>query len=192
MGRDYRYPIMGKKLAYYLGYESTASDEEPTWLIEDHEDRWVAAMGHISVIIPMWGFLPPLTAWILQGKRSLFVKFQSIQTVAYQVLVNALNMIAGVIYMIGFVLFIALTGFEGGQSSSSGGIVGLVSLFGSMLCAMLIVLLIPLFHILGQWAGYRVLKGDNYRYPLVGRLAERWTQKGMAQPTDDVSVPVTE
>jgi hypothetical protein len=38
---------------------------------------------------------------------------------------------------------------------------------------MLIVLTIPLFQIWGQWAGYRVLKGDNYRYALIGRLVEK-------------------
>ena len=45
----------------------------------------------------------------------------------------------------------------------------------SMLVMFLIFLVMPLLHILGQWAGYRVLKGDNYHYPLVGKWAERWT-----------------
>ena len=38
--------------------------------------------------------------------------------------------------------------------------------------AALILLVIPVFHIIGQWAGYRVLKGDNYRYPVIGKLVE--------------------
>jgi uncharacterized membrane protein len=42
---------------------------------------------------------------------------------------------------------------------------------------MLILLAVPLLHILGQWAGYRVLKGDEYRYPIVGRLVERWVAR---------------
>jgi hypothetical protein len=40
-----------------------------------------------------------------------------------------------------------------------------------------VMLLVPLFHILGQWAGYRILEGDDYRYPLVGRLVEKWSAK---------------
>jgi len=28
-------------------------------------------------------------------------------------------------------------------------------------------------HILGQWAGYRVLKGNMYRYPSIGKLVEK-------------------
>jgi hypothetical protein len=39
--------------------------------------------------------------------------------------------------------------------------------------ALLIFLFVPLLHILGQYAGYRVLKGENSRYPLIGKLVER-------------------
>ena len=178
LGRDFYYPVMGDRLARYLGYDPTKTDDGPTWLIEDHEERWVSAMGHFSIIIPLWGILAPVTAWILQGKRSLFLKFQSMQTVTYQGLVNVMYMGSGVIYMVGFVIFIALTGFESGPGQpSASGMVGLVALGLSMLFAMFIVLLLPLLHILGQWAGYRVLKGDNYHYPLVGKLVEKWMHK---------------
>lgn len=179
IGRDFRYPVMGNRLARYLGYDPVAATDEPTWLIEEHEDRWVSAMGHISVIIPLWGLLAPATAWVMQGRRSVFLKFQSMQTALYQVLVNGLNLGAVAIYMVGFILFISLTGFERGMQSSTG-MVGIVALGGSMLIAMVMVLIIPLFHILGQWAGYRILKGDDYHYPLVGKLVERW------QHTSDV------
>jgi len=175
LGRDFRYPIMGERLARYLGYDPTPAGDEGTWLIEDHEDRWVAAMGHISVIIMLWGMLAPLTTWILQGRRGLFLRFQSIQTLAYQAGATLLYMGSGVIYMFGFVIFIALTGFEGGlDGTSPAEMAGLVALIVSMLAAMLVILIVPLLHILGQWAGYRLLKGDNYRYPWIGRLVEKW------------------
>lgn len=178
LGRDYRYPVMGNRLARYLGYDPAVENDGSTMLIEEHEDRWVSSMGHISVIIPLWGILPPLTAWILQGKRSLFLKFQSVQTVVYQGLVNVLYMSSGVVYFIGFAVFLALTGFESGPGQpSQTGIIGLIVLGVTMLFAMFIILLLPLLHILGQWAGYRVLKGDDYRYPLVGKLVERWVSK---------------
>ncbi len=179
LGRDFRYPIMGNRLARYLGFEALESSDEPMWLIEDNEDRWVAAMGHFSVIIALWGMLAPFTAWVLQGKRSLFLKFQSIQTLVYQAGVTLLFFGAGVIYMFGFFVFIVMTGFGRNLSAmnSSVGIIGLVFLFGSMLIALVIILIVPLFHILGQWAGYRVLKGDNYHYPLLGNMVEKQLSK---------------
>jgi hypothetical protein len=53
----------------------------------------------------------------------------------------------------------------------------LIVFFLSLLIAALVVLAIPLFHILGQWAGYRVLKGDNYRYPILGKMVEKLLAK---------------
>jgi len=177
LGRDFRYPIMGGRLARYLGYEPLQIGDEKSWLIEDHEDRWVVSMGHFSVIIALWGMLAPLTAWILQGKRSFFLKFQSIQTLAFQLGTILLYVAAGVVYVFGFFALLIAAGL-GAEAAfdTSGGVIGLVVFFVSMLVAILIVLIVPMFHIMGQWAGYRVLKGDNYHYPLIGRLVEKRMQ----------------
>lgn len=142
---------------------------------DDHEDRWVAAAGHFSVIIVLWGMLAPLTAWVLQGGRSAWLKFQSAQAIALHTSVLLLGIVAGILYFFGLFVFLALTGFTGDSAmSSTAGLVGLVVMFGSMVIALLILLLVPLFHIMGQWAGYRVLKGDDYRYPIIGKLVARW------------------
>lgn len=180
LGRDYRYPVLGNRLAEYVGYEGIGT-EEAGWLAEAHEERWVASMGHFSVIIALWGLLAPLTAWALQGKKSAFLKYQSLQTAVYQAFVNILYFAAGVLYLTGLILVFAVLGLEGNPNLGSfGGMVGIGLFFATFLLAALIVLAVPLFHILGQWAGYRVLKGDMYRYPLVGRLAEKW----MVEPRD--------
>ncbi|MEP6895052.1 MAG: DUF4870 domain-containing protein, partial [Chloroflexota bacterium] len=169
LGKDFRYPIMGNRLAHYLGYNVGV---EQVWLIEEHEDRWVTAMGHFSVIIALWGMLAPLTAGILQGKRSLFLKIQSVQTLVYQAGVMLLLIGAGFIYIIGLAVLGAVVGFSE-QANSAPPIAALVVFFIFMLIAFVIILIVPLFQSMGQWAGYRVLKGDDYRYPLLGNLVEK-------------------
>ena len=177
LGRDFRYPIMGNRLARYLNFEPAGPGNEQGWLLEDHEDRWVVSMGHFSVIIALWGMLAPLTAWILQGKRSLFLKFQSIQTFTFQIGTMLLYVVAGAVYMLGFFALLFTVGLDAGAAfDNSGGMIGLVIFFVSMLIAVFILLAVPMFHIMGQWAGYRVLKGDNYHYPLIGRLVEKRIQ----------------
>ena len=174
LGRDFRYPIMGNRLAKYLGYDLTISGEDADWLIEGHEDRWVASMGHFSVIVMLWGVLVPATAWIIQGKRSTFLKFQSLQTVVFQVGTLLLYFLSGVLYIGGFIFFLlSVGGMEMTNLDSSAGMVGVFVFFGSLLCTFFIILLVPFLHIMGQWAGYRILKGDNYRYPIVGKLIEK-------------------
>jgi uncharacterized membrane protein len=54
---------------------------------------------------------------------------------------------------------------------------GLVIFLVFMLVFLAIILIVPLLHIMGQWAGYRVLKGDNYHYPLLGNLVEKQISK---------------
>ncbi len=174
LGKDFRYPLMGRRLANYLGYESAQESEEQAWLIEDHEDRWVAATGHFSVIVLLWGMLIPLMAWILQGKRSHFLKFQSVQTLVYQGGTLLLYFGSGFVYLAGFIVFLVTVGFERNTEMNLSMGIGLVVFAISMLITFLIILIVPLLHILGQWAGYRVLKGDDYRYPLVGRLVVKW------------------
>jgi len=188
LGRDFRYPIMGTRLAKYLGYDLTLSGEAE-WLLEEYEDRWVASMGHFSVIIMLWGMLAPLTAWILQGKRSSFLRFQSIQALTFQAGTMLLYILSMVIYFGGAVLFfLSIGGMDAANLDSSFGMVGLVVFLGSMLCVFVIVLLIPLLHIMGQWAGYRILKGDNYRYPIVGKLIERRLSRSHKSAEEEMSV----
>jgi uncharacterized Tic20 family protein len=174
LGRDFQYPIMGKRLARYLNYQSSNETNEPPALNEEHENRWVAAMGHFTVIIALWGLVAPLTSWILQGRQSAFLKFQSIQTTIFQAIVNAFYMGAAFMYLIAAVPLFLMTSLSGDvDPGSSMGLAGLVLLFVFLIVASLVLLLLPFFHILGQWAGYRVLKGHDYHYPVIGRLVEK-------------------
>jgi len=176
LGKDFRYPFMGNRLAHYLGYEPVQKSDEQVWLNEDHEFHWVAAMGHFSILVMLWGMLAPLTTWILYGKRSLFLEFQSAQTLVYQAGTTILYFAGGFLYLFGFVALIAVMRLTGELSfdPSLRTWLGIIVFGLSVLISIVIILFIPLLHILGQWAGYRVLKGDDYRYPLIGKLVERW------------------
>jgi uncharacterized Tic20 family protein len=140
-------------------------------------------MGHFCVIIPLWGLLAPVMAWALQGKRSLFVKVQAMQAVVYQLFVSLLSFLPGFVYLFGFMIFFLFAGlgYAANEGTSLAG-VGAITIILFGLLALLITLFIPMFHILGQWAGYRVLKGDDYRYPLLGRWVENWIRKNVSLP----------
>jgi len=173
LGKDFRYPILGDRLARYVGYDPTEKSEAQLWLDEDHEFRWVAAMGHFSILVLFWGMLAPLTTWILYGKRSFFLKFQSIQTLLYQAIATLMFFGGALISSLGLVLFPIAVLANSSDLSSSTGIVAVVIFIALMLISVVILLIVPLFHILGQWAGYRVLKGEDYRYPLIGKFIEK-------------------
>jgi uncharacterized Tic20 family protein len=186
LGRDFRYPVMGDRLARYVRHEVSQTSDDQVWLYEDHELRWVAAMGHFSILILLWGMLAPLTAWILQGKHNPFLNFQSIQTLVYQVITTIVYLVGGSLYLFGALFLLAgLGGLGALRMNSPIQIISVIIFGGSLLVSFLLILSVPLLHILGQWAGYRVLKGDNYRYPLIGRLVEKWTEPDKALVTED-------
>ena len=178
LGRDFRYPILGDRLARYLAFVPAQNQQEATWLNEEHEFQWVAAMGHFSVLVIIWGMLAPLTAWVLQGKNSPFLRFQSLQTIAYHIFTTVVYFAGSFLYLVGIILLvISMGGMTGTDFNASMGTIGLVVLVILLLISAVLILSVPLLHILGQWAGYRVLKGEDYRYPLLGRLVQKWSSK---------------
>jgi len=175
LGKDFRYPLLGDRLARYLDYDPIQEREPQRWLDEDHEFRWVAAMGHFSILIMLWGMLVPFAVRILYGKKSAFLKFQSLQTMVFQAGTTALSFGMLLLYAIGLFLLIAAAGLTGQpEIGSAGGMLGIFIFGVFLLFAFLMALLVPFLHIAGQWAGYRVLLGDNYHYPLVSGLVDKW------------------
>jgi uncharacterized Tic20 family protein len=170
IGKDFRYPLLGGRLARFLGYQISDSSAS---LDSAAEERFAASMGHFAVIIPIWGLLSPAYLWISQGKNSAYLKIQSAQTAIYQLFVNLLyfgltflSIALGVVSMFAFASFVDL-----GEWTPVAGMM-------VMICGLgLVGMIIPLFHILGQWAGLQVLRGRDFRYPLIGRWIGNWISK---------------
>ena len=168
MGKDFRYPLLGSRLARSLGYQPEARADSPE-LDSAFEERFAAAMGHFAVILPIWGLLAPAWLWISHKSHSPWLKFQSAQTTIYQVVVTVLHF--GLVFVSTFFAFGSMVLFAAlAESSEMVVIVGLMAMTCLLGCTGLIV---PLFHILGQWAGLQTLRGRDFKYPLVGGWMEK-------------------
>ncbi len=164
LGKDFRYPLLGGRLARSLGYPPEAGADSPE-LDSAFEERFAAAMGHFAVILPMWGLLAPAWLWISHKNHSSWLKFQSAQTTIYQAFVNVLYFgltFASVFIGFGSMAFFAMMA-DLGEWTVVAGMMVMVCLLG---CTGLVI---PLFHILGQWAGLQTLRGRDFKYPLLGR-----------------------
>lgn len=172
LGKDFKYPLLGSRLAKYLGYDFANPEQEINAI---HEEQFAAAMGHFTVIIFLWGLFAPLALWLTSGKESLFLRIQSAQTVIYQAVGSLIYLAVSVLATVMFIplyagVLLADSGLAGDGITT---LVLILFLIGMCLFG-LITLFAPLYHILGQWAGLRTLQGHDYRYPLIGRLAEKW------------------
>jgi len=170
-GKDFRYPILGNRLARYLGYDDDTAPGAS--LASVAEERFAAAMGHFAVIIPLWGLLAPAYLWVSQKKKSPYLKRQSAQTTIYQIFVNLLVFGLTILSLgIGIISIpLAANYLNSGEWAA---VVGMMVMICLLSCVGLIV---PVFHILGQWAGLRVLQGQDFRYPLLGRWVENFLKE---------------
>lgn len=163
LGKDFRCPLLGSRLAHSLGYQPEAGADSPE-LDSAFEERFAAAMGHFAVILPIWGLLAPAWLWISHKSHSPWLKFQSTQTTIYQAFVNVLYFgltFASIFIGFGSMVLFALTA-DLGEWNPVAGMMVMICLLG---CTGLVI---PLFHILGQWAGLQTLRGRDFKYPLLG------------------------
>jgi uncharacterized Tic20 family protein len=165
MGKPFHYPWIGAWLERYL---NDAVDET-------REDHWVAACNHLCVMLPFWGLLAPLLTWFTQKKRSAWLKFQSAQTVLFQVgwsILFLATVIVSSLLPIGLFAILLLA-----TSKSELQAVGLV--FAGlglilMIIGAVLVVIAPLYNTLGLVAAWRVLRRGDYRYLFFARLGEWW------------------
>lgn len=177
LGRDFRYPVLGDRLARYIGYDPAADDDSA--LDEPHQERVAASMGHFGIVYPLWGMLVPFIFLAAKGGRSRYLKFESLQIIVFQAISTVVTLGLGVL---AFIILLAsvlpvMVSLQTGAPLDMPPMESLFGFFIFLICLMVIVLVVPLYQILGQWAGLRILQGREYRYPLVGRWVEGWLAK---------------
>lgn len=179
LGMDFHYPILGGRLAKYIGYDPK-NPESPA--NDHHEERFMASMSHFAVLVMLWGILGPLAIWLVDKNKSFFLRFQSMQAIVYQ----GIGTLAYFVFMFFYMLLLfgmILTGAWAGDMSSTPIEAILGFSIGLLCCLGLLALLLPTYHILGQWAGLRILQGHDYQYPLLGR----WVAARMKPDADSES-----
>jgi uncharacterized Tic20 family protein len=177
LGRDFSYPILGRRVARYIGYDPAAEDDSP--LDETNQERVAASMAHFAIVYPLWGMLPSLIFLLLPGGRSRYLKFQSLQTIIFQAVSTLVTFaLGGLAFVILFASVLpVIVSLQSNTPLDMPPMESIAGFFVFLICLMVVVLVVPLYQILGQWAGLRILQGHDYRYPLIGRWVERWLAK---------------
>lgn len=171
MGRDVRYPFFGNRLARYLQYDGSPQ----ATIADEPEERVVAAVAHSTCILLIFGIATPIAVWITQHERSMFLRFQAMQASIYQGLGAVAYFVGMGLYMLSMVALMAVVFVaSAGNHSSSAGLawvgLGFLPLLG-IVCVF--ALGVPLYHLFGFIASVRVLRGHDYRYPILGKLLAR-------------------
>jgi uncharacterized Tic20 family protein len=175
MGKDFRYPLIGSWLQKNV-INALSEEEAEKW-----EDAWVAGVCHATAILQLWGMIMPIIVWFSQKDRSARLKFQSMQAFVYQVIVMAAYIISYIGFFAVYIAMIAILAASGFVSDPSQTAVSpvfeiifivIMALF--MLFWLAWMILYPAYLIMAAVATVRTLRGHDFKYPLLGRLINKW------------------
>jgi len=165
--------------------------------LPNQDDRILAGLAHLSLIIPFMGLLAPVVIWATQKDKSEFVGFQALQALAYQ--------LAGMLCWIAFFaryfcsFFISFAGtmlavlatplaetnFEELESLAMV-LVTIISILPAFLpfavfgCMLLLGITFVIYGIVGAVS---VFQGKDFRYIVVGKRVEHFWQEREAAET---------
>ena len=140
----------------------------------------MAALAHISAILPFMGVIAPIIIWVTQKDKSEYVAFQALQAVAYQLLMILAWFIGMGCYMLSFFtmfLGIPFAGSNGGDVDPSVaplfalGIVIPFIIFGAIFIGG------ALFVLYGLIGAIQVFQGKDFRYIIIGNQLANYLQK---------------
>jgi uncharacterized Tic20 family protein len=144
----------------------------------DPEDRLVAAICHLGAFLPLFGMLSALIIWLTQKLRSRWLGFQALQALLFQGIASALYYVVGfgmtAAYFVFALPLIALSETGWGDRAPLLLVPFFILFFGMLLLIMVAAFI---YYLLAALAAVNILRGRDYRYPLVGKLTENLTRR---------------
>lgn len=143
-------------------------------LTPNQDERVMAALSHISALLPMMGVVAPIVIWVTQKEKSQFVAFQALQALVYQLTMILAWFVGMGCYMISFFgAFFTIPFSESSQPASpllALGIIVPFLVFGAIFIGGF------LFIVYGIIGAAMAFQGKNFRYIIIGNRVERFMQ----------------
>jgi uncharacterized Tic20 family protein len=175
MGREFRYPLIGKWLERHLPYDPASEAE----IDELQEERWVAGICHATAVLQFWGIATPLIVWFSQKERSARLGFHSMQAFVYQSIAFAAYLAGMLMYVImtfAMILVPIAASASGAGRDAQGPVLGIMLVFVALVMIFWLgtLILLPVYYLLAGVASLRVIQGKPFRYLLIGNLLRKW------------------
>lgn len=149
----------------------------------DPNDRIMAALAQVTVLIPLFGVIAPIVIWVTQREKSRYVAFQALQAVLYQLLVVIWWVLGMGLYIFSiFGMFLIMIPLESASNSSANpevGLLAMIPIFFPFIVLGLMIFGTFVFIIYGCIAAILVFRGHDFRYLLIGNRLARYLQQDL-------------
>jgi uncharacterized protein len=149
-------------------------------LVPTQNDKIMAALAHVSALLPFMGVIAPIVIWATQKDKSEFVAFQALQAVAYQLLMILAWFVGMGCYMFSFFGTFFTIPFAGANSSDMNPAAAPFFMLGFMIPFIVFGAIFvggALFVIYGLIGAIQVFQGKNFRYIILGDRLANYLQK---------------
>jgi uncharacterized Tic20 family protein len=152
--------------------------------IPSQNDKIMAALAHISAILPFMGVIAPIIIWTTQKDKSEYVAFQALQAVAYQLLMILTWFIGMGCYMLSFFTMFLSIPFAGSNGSDIDPSIAPLFALGFMIPFIIFGAIFiggALFILYGLIGAIQVFQGKDFRYAIIGNRLATYLQKNTSR-----------
>jgi uncharacterized Tic20 family protein len=143
------------------------------------DERVLAALSHVSVLLPLVGVIAPIVIWVTQREKSKYVAFQSLQAMVYQLTIIVGWILSWGCYMCSFLgIFAGMFLGAATETTGSGETIAIISSLLPLLVIGVIMLLGFILMIYGVVGAVMAFQGKPFRYIIIGERVERFMQSG--------------
>lgn len=136
----------------------------------DQNERIMAALSHVAVLLPLMGIIAPIVIWVTQKDKSEYVAFQALQAVAYQMLIILLAFVGMGCYFISiFGTVFSIAAFA--PDASGAPPVGFFLPFAFVTLLLCGSFFLTLYGVVGA---VLTLQGKDFRYLVLGNWLARY------------------
>lgn len=140
------------------------------------DERVMAALSHVAVLLPMIGIVAPIFIWVTQKDKSRYVAFQALQAVAFQLVMIASWFIGMGCYVLSFFAMVIPISLSSGGTQPGVSPFETLVVFIPFLVFGAIFLVGFFFIVYGVIGAVMAFQGKPFRYFLIGRSVERFLQ----------------
>jgi uncharacterized Tic20 family protein len=144
----------------------------------NQNDKIMAALGHISALLPLFGLIAPIIIWATQKEKSKYVSFQALQAIAYQLIMIFAYFLAMGCYMISFFSTFLTIPFAEQGSDPSASPIFMIGFLIPFFIFGIIFIGGALFIIYGILGAIYTIQGKDFRYVFIGKRVEKFLESG--------------
>lgn len=143
-------------------------------------DKIMAALAHVSALLPFMGVIAPIVIWVTQKDKSEYVAFQALQAVVYQLVMILAWFVSMGCYMLSFFSTFFTIPFAGSNGGEVDPAVAPFLMLGFLIPFLIFGAMFvggAGFVIYGLVGALQVFLGKDFRYLIIGNRLANYLKK---------------